>query len=68
MIWADEPTGNLDSQTASEVMDLLGEVHRAGQALILVTHGRGIGAEGERLLLVRDGQITLDGAPCQAPR
>ena len=68
IIWADEPTGNLDSQTATEVMDLLGEVHAAGQALILVTHDRGIGAAGERLLLVRDGQITFDGAPCQAPR
>jgi putative ABC transport system ATP-binding protein len=63
IVWADEPTGNLDSQTAEVVLDLLFEVHRAGQTLVVVTHDRAIGARGERLLQVRDGRIVSDGPP-----
>jgi putative ABC transport system ATP-binding protein len=63
IVWADEPTGNLDSQTAEAVLELLFEVHRAGQTLVIVTHDRAIGARGERLLQVRDGRIVSDGPP-----
>jgi putative ABC transport system ATP-binding protein len=63
IVWADEPTGNLDSQTAEAVLDLLFEVHRAGQTLVIVTHDRAIGGRGQRLLQVRDGRIVSDGAP-----
>ena len=63
IVWADEPTGNLDSQTAEAVLELLFEVHRAGQTLVVVTHDRAIGARGERLLQVRDGRIVSDGPP-----
>jgi len=63
IVWADEPTGNLDSHTAAEVLELLGEVHANGQALVIVTHDAGIGARGERLVLVRDGRIVHDGSP-----
>jgi putative ABC transport system ATP-binding protein len=63
IVWADEPTGNLDSQTAEAVLDLLFDVHRAGQTLVIVTHDRSIGARGERLLQVRDGRIVSDGPP-----
>ena len=63
IIWADEPTGNLDSQTASAVLTLLHEVHGAGQTLVVITHDAGIGASGDRLVQVRDGRITYDGAP-----
>jgi putative ABC transport system ATP-binding protein len=63
IVWADEPTGNLDSQTAAAVLDLLFEVHVAGQTLVIVTHDRAIGAQGERVLQVRDGRITADGPP-----
>jgi putative ABC transport system ATP-binding protein len=63
IVWADEPTGNLDSQTASAVLDLLLEVHAAGQTLVIVTHDATIGRRGERLLQVRDGRITADGPP-----
>jgi putative ABC transport system ATP-binding protein len=63
IVWADEPTGNLDSQTAEAVLELLFEVHRAGQTLVIVTHDRTIGARGERLLQVRDGRIVSDGPP-----
>ena len=60
IVWADEPTGNLDSETASQVMDLLNELHRDGLTLILVTHDEGIGASAERRIAMRDGQIVLD--------
>jgi putative ABC transport system ATP-binding protein len=63
IVWADEPTGNLDSHTATEVLDLLFEVHGAGQTLVVITHDRGIGAEGQRLVQVLDGTIAYDGPP-----
>src|SRR5262245_6380133 len=63
IVWADEPTGNLDSQTAASVLEVLVEAHRAGQTLVLVTHDRSIGATGTRLVPVRDGRITYDGSP-----
>lgn len=67
IIWADEPTGNLDSSTAADVLDLLLEVHAAGRTLVIVTHDRGIGTEGQRLVHVLNGQITYDGPPADAP-
>ena len=66
IVWADEPTGNLDSQTASAVIDLLLEVHAAGWTVVLVTHDRTIGEHGDRVLQVRDGLITVDGPPAVA--
>jgi putative ABC transport system ATP-binding protein len=63
IVWADEPTGALDSRTAGEIIDLLHEVHAAGQALVVVTHDEGLGRSGERLVQVRDGRIVHDGAP-----
>jgi putative ABC transport system ATP-binding protein len=63
IVWADEPTGNLDSHTAAAVLDLLLDAHQAGQTLVLVTHDRAIGASGTRLVHVHDGRITYDGDP-----
>jgi putative ABC transport system ATP-binding protein len=63
IVWADEPTGNLDSQTAEAVLEVLFDAHRDGQTLVIVTHDRTIGARGQRLLRVRDGRIVSDGAP-----
>jgi putative ABC transport system ATP-binding protein len=63
IVWADEPTGNLDSHTAANVLDLLFDVHGSGQTLVIVTHDRAIGARGQRLLQVRDGMIVSDGPP-----
>jgi putative ABC transport system ATP-binding protein len=63
IVWADEPTGNLDSHTAEAVLQLLFDVHRDGQTLVIVTHDRSIGARGQRLLQVRDGTIVFDGRP-----
>jgi putative ABC transport system ATP-binding protein len=63
IVWADEPTGALDSRTAGEIVDLLHEVHAAGQTLVVVTHDERLGRSGQRLVHVRDGRIAHDGAP-----
>jgi putative ABC transport system ATP-binding protein len=60
IVWADEPTGNLDSETAGYVMALLRELHSDGLTLILVTHDEAIGASAERRVTMRDGQILRD--------
>jgi putative ABC transport system ATP-binding protein len=60
IVWADEPTGNLDSEMAASVMDLLCELHAEGLTLILVTHDSTVAARGTRLITVRDGQIVDD--------
>jgi putative ABC transport system ATP-binding protein len=60
LVWADEPTGALDSESATEVMDLLCELHSAGMTLILVTHDATVGARAERLVRMRDGAIVAD--------
>ena len=63
LVWADEPTGALDSRTAGEIIELLHEVHSTGQTLVVVTHDEALGRSGERLLLVRDGRMVLEGEP-----
>ena len=60
LVWADEPTGNLDSENAEHVMDLLRDLNAKGLTLILVTHDQGIGASAERRIVMRDGEIVLD--------
>jgi len=63
ILWADEPTGNLDSATAATVLDLLGDVHADGQTLVIVTHDEAIGWSGTRLVRVLDGEVIYDGSP-----
>lgn len=61
VIFADEPTGNLDSQTATEVLDLLrASVQRYGQTLVMVTHDPQVAAYAERVITLQDGQIVSD--------
>jgi putative ABC transport system ATP-binding protein len=60
IVWADEPTGNLDTETAAQVMGLLDELHKDGLTIILVTHDKEIGATAERRIEVRDGRIVSD--------
>jgi len=60
LVWADEPTGNLDSEMAINVMELLSELHRSGLSLILVTHDSTVAAHADRLITVRDGRIVAD--------
>jgi putative ABC transport system ATP-binding protein len=61
LVWADEPTGALDSRTAGGIVDLLHEVHAAGQTLVIVTHDETLGRSGQRRVQVRDGMIVDDG-------
>ena len=60
IVWADEPTGNLDSETAAQVLDLLQQLHADGLTVILVTHDADIGASAQRKIVVRDGVIVAD--------
>ncbi|MFN8034602.1 MAG: ABC transporter ATP-binding protein [Acidimicrobiia bacterium] len=63
VVWADEPTGALDSETAGVVMALLRELHADGLTLILVTHEKSIGASAPRMITMRDGAIVEDTRP-----
>ncbi|NUT56955.1 MAG: ABC transporter ATP-binding protein [Thermoleophilia bacterium] len=60
LVWADEPTGNLDSEMADSVMDLLCELHAEGLTLVLVTHDPNVAARADRLITVKDGRIVAD--------
>jgi putative ABC transport system ATP-binding protein len=60
IILADEPTGNLDSATSSEIMVLFDELHRQGNTIILVTHEQDIAAHAHRALHILDGRINRD--------
>ena len=57
---ADEPTGNLDSETGLEILDLLGRIHADGGTVVLVTHDASIAARAARRVRIRDGQIEED--------
>lgn len=65
IVWGDEPTGNLDSETAAAIVDMLREINANGQTVVMVTHDRGIAGIGNRVVNVRDGLITFDGAPAE---
>jgi putative ABC transport system ATP-binding protein len=58
VLLADEPTGNLDSGSAREVMDLIRRYHGAGQTIVLVTHDARVAAAADRVIHMRDGTIT----------
>ncbi len=58
VILADEPTGNLDSQTGREIVKLLEDLNRAGQTIVMVTHNLEIARRASRLFLMRDGHIS----------
>ena len=60
ILLADEPTGNLDTATSYEIMDLLSRLHREGNTVIVVTHEQDIAAYADRVLFIRDGQIEKD--------
>ena len=60
IILADEPTGNLDSKTSVEIMNLFNEIHAAGNTVILVTHEEDIAEHAHRVIRLRDGIIESD--------
>lgn len=60
IILADEPTGNLDSKTSEEIMKLFGDIHKAGNTVILVTHEEEIAENAHRIIRLRDGMVESD--------
>ena len=60
ILFADEPTGNLDSQTGHDVMQLFHNLHQQGQTIILITHENEIAAEAQRVIYIKDGLIESD--------
>ncbi|MFG0246756.1 MAG: ABC transporter ATP-binding protein [Phycisphaerales bacterium JB052] len=60
MILADEPTGNLDSKTTVEIIDLFTKLHEAGQTIVVVTHEEDVAGHARRIVRLRDGRIISD--------
>lgn len=60
ILLADEPTGNLDSTTSVEVMEIFGKIQQAGNTVVLVTHEEDIAAYAHRVVRLRDGQVETD--------
>ena len=60
ILFADEPTGNLDSQTGADVMNLFKKLHNNGQTIIIITHEEQIANQAQRVIKIRDGLIESD--------
>lgn len=60
LILADEPTGNLDTKTSYEIMEIFGKIHNAGNTVVLVTHEEDIANHAHRIVRLRDGVIETD--------
>jgi putative ABC transport system ATP-binding protein len=63
LLLADEPTGALDSKTGQEVLAMFDELNSQGVTLVVVTHDHTVAARAHRVIEMRDGKITRDGAP-----
>jgi putative ABC transport system ATP-binding protein len=62
LILADEPTGNLDSSTATEILATFDQLHEAGNTIVLVTHDESVARRARRIIRIRDGMIEADTA------
>lgn len=68
LLLADEPTGNLDSKTSIEVMEIFGKIQEAGNTVVLVTHEEDIARYAKRIVRLRDGVIETDTVQVQRER
>jgi putative ABC transport system ATP-binding protein len=57
ILLCDEPTGNLDTKTGAQIMDMLGDLHSKGRTIIIVTHDPAIGARAQRIIRIKDGKV-----------
>jgi len=60
VILADEPTGNLDSRSTQEIMNILKDLHKDGRTVILITHDDEIAAQVRRVIRIKDGKVEAD--------
>jgi ABC-type lipoprotein export system ATPase subunit len=67
LILADEPTGNLDGQSAAEVLEILDDFHRQGATVLLVTHQEQAAAKADRVVLLRAGRVVETGGSLEKP-
>lgn len=58
LLLADEPTGNLDSQSAKDILSLIDELHKGGATVLLITHDANVSKQAERTILIKDGEIV----------
>jgi len=65
ILLADEPTGNLDSTTAREILGIFDELHAAGNTIVLVTHDENVARHAKRIIRLRDGMVEADTAHAQ---
>ncbi|MCX7830105.1 MAG: ABC transporter ATP-binding protein [Acidobacteria bacterium] len=57
LLLADEPTGNLDSKSSSEILEIFDEIHKRGRTIIVVTHERDVADRAERIITLKDGKV-----------
>lgn len=57
ILFADEPTGNLDAETGKQIMNVLEDLHKKGQTIVMVTHDRSIARQADRVLVLADGRL-----------
>ena len=62
MLLADEPTGNLDSQTSEDVLALMRDLHAQGRTIVMITHDEEVATRADRQVHIRDGLIVEDAA------